>query len=408
MKKKQLINEIMGVPKAVDEWVNLITALVSWAVDEIIKADKFEAREFTYKGEKHPMYGQQTTFDGKNVTKMIMGVLQHHEDDLTGFLDTKTFQEFPLYNPQIQVKLTLFPNEVYEAEGMGDRMGAMHSYTGNLADIKLGKLGKRTIFSRNRFVFDVNLPFSFVESPSEEQRQNLYNFLMPTVGHELTHAYQTYRQLLGGKTTIGFGRETILNMLPQHLKYSETPSWNYFLHLVYLHLSFESNARVTELYYKLKRLKNKDQKNVLDVMSNSEPWKDYKELKDFNAEEFLSKFDAELHNDDPLHDLIMQFMGKLTWQPTQPEKLPSSNEEWLEILINKWDDLIQDGQKTLNDMGLEIPIMEKVPESVKENPIEFFKFFEQRFHKKAEKLRRKLTRVVSLVLQEAEEKQKAS
>jgi len=77
----------------------------------------------------------------------------------------------------------------------------------------------------------------------------------------------------------------------------------------------------------------------------------------------------------------------------------------LDLLIGKWDKMIQNAQHTLGDMGIDIPIMERVPENAKENPMEFFKFFERRFHKKAENLRRKLTRVVSLVLQEAEEKQ---
>lgn len=398
MKKKQLINEIMGVPKAVDDWVNLLSALVSWSVDEIIRKDNFKAQEFTYKGEQYPMYGNEMIVRGKDVTDLILDVVGQ---DLVEFLDSKTFQEFPLYNPEVHIKLTLFPDEVYEEEEMGNRMGAMHSYTGNVSDVKLGKLGKRTIFSRNRFVFDVNLPFSFIESHTEEHDKELYNFLVPTVAHELTHAYQTYRQLLGGKTSVGFGKETILNILPQQMKYQETPSWNWFLHLVYLHLSFEANARVTELYYRLKRMGVKDKETALKVMSESEPWKDYKELKNFDSEEFLKNFKAELHNDDPIHDLFMMFMPK----DKRPPKLPKSNEEWLDLLIGKWDKMIQNAQHTLGDMGIDIPIMERVPENAKENPMEFFKFFERRFHKKAENLRRKLTRVVSLVLQEAEEKQ---
>jgi hypothetical protein len=395
MKKKQLINEIMGVPKAVDDWVNYMTAISTLLVKDIIKDDKWEARDFEYKGESHAMYSQGTGLEGKDVTKLVLEI---RNEDLKEFLNSKMFQDFPLYNPQIEIKLTAFPDEVFKSEKMDDRMGATHTYTGNIADIKLGKLGKATIFTKNKFIFDVNIPFSFVEGEMDDQK--MFDMFMPTIGHELTHAYQTYRQLLGGKTSVGFGKETILNMLPQQMKYRETPSWNYFLHLVYLHLSFEVNARVTELYYKMKRSGVKDQKTIMNILSKSEPWADYKELKEFNAEKFLNKFDAQLHQDDPLHDLFTMFLPK----DKRPPKLPSSNEEWLEMLINKWDKLIQDATHSLNDMGIDIPIMEKVPQKAKDNPLEFFKFFEKRFHKKAENLRRKLTRVVSLVLQEAEEK----
>jgi hypothetical protein len=402
MKKKQLINEIMGVPKAVDDWVGYFTAITTVLVKEIVKRDEWEAREFNYKGEDHAMYSQQTVTRGKHITDLILEI---RGEDLVTFLDSKTFQDFPLYNPEIEVKLSFFPDEVFESEGMSDRMGATHTYTGSIMDVKLGKLGRRTIFSKNKFIFDINLPFSYIESHSDKHDEMLFKMLAPTVGHELTHAYQTYRQLLGGKTSIGFGKETILNMLPQNMKFQETPSWNYFLHLVYLHLSFEANARVTELYYYMKGRKVKNQFEAMEVLNRSESWKDYKELKSFNAEEFLSNFQAELHNDDPLHNLFMMFMPK----DKRPPKLPSSNEEWLELLINRWDKMIQDGQSTLDDMGIDIPVMERVPQKAKDNPIEFFKFFERRFHKKAENLRRKLTRVVSLVLQEAEEKkQKAS
>ena len=394
MKKKQLINEIMGVPKAVDDWVNYITAVSTLLVNEIIEEDKWEARDFEYKNKSHAMYSQGNEIKGSDVMKLILEI---RDEDLATFLDSETFQNFPLYNPVIEVKLTAFPDEVYESEGMGDRMGATHTYDGNIIDVKLGKLGKRTIFSKNKFIFDVDIPFSMIENPDD---QRLFNMFMPTIGHELTHSYQTYRQLLGGKKSVGFGRETILNMLPQQMKYSQTPSWNRFLHLVYLHLSFEANARVTELYYKLKRSGAKTQKEIMSLVTKSDPWKDYKMLKEFNAEEFLNKFDAQLDNDDPFHELMMMFLPK----DKRPPKLPSSNEEWIEELINRWDNMIQDAQEHLNDMGLDIPIMSKVPQKAKENPVLFFKFFEERFHKKAEKLRRKLIKMISLVLQEAEQK----
>jgi hypothetical protein len=44
--------------------------------------------------------------------------------------------------------------------------------------------------------------------------------------------------------------------------------------------------------------------------------------------------------------------------------------------------------------------MEKVPQKAKEDPYMFFKFFEDRFHKKAENWKRKMYKIGALILQE--------
>jgi len=198
----------------------------------------------------------------------------------------------------------------------------------------------------------------------------------------------------GGKPNVGFGRETMLNMMSQKMKYGDTPSWNYFLHVIYLHLSFELNARVTELYYSLKRSGVNTKEGALKFLTNSEVWKDYKMLKDFDAEKFIEEFEYELQPEDPIAELIRTMSGGKIPKP------PKDKKEVIVSLIDKWNNLIQQGQEQLRSFGLDIPYMTEVPKKAKENPIEFFKFFEKRFHKKAEKLRRKLTKVISLVLEE--------
>jgi hypothetical protein len=395
MKKRQLINEIMGVPKAIDEWVNYLATVTAILVNEIIEEDKFEGRTFEWEdGEDHPMYEGSKKISGRNFMLLMSDTF--YGGDVKNFLTSEMFKEFPLYNPEIEVALILLPDEIYEKGNFSDRMAATHTYVGEISNVKLGKLGKSTIFGKNKFIFKVVLPFSYVENRTKEVEKNFHNALIPTVAHELTHSYQTYRQMLGGKKSIGFGKETILNMLPQQMKFTETPSWNDFLHLVYLSLSFEVNARVTELYYDLKRKKPKSKDEALKFLMASPPWDDYRQLKDFNAEKFISEFDAELYEKDPLHDLFSMFMGK------KAPKLPETNEEWFDLLINRWDGLIQNAQKQMKELEIDVPFMENVPESAKRNPIKFFKFFEKRFHKKADGLRRKLAKVVSLVVNEME------
>ena len=93
-------------------------------------------------------------------------------------------------------------------------------------------------------------------------------------------------------------------------------------------------------------------------------------LKGFNSKEFMNKFESEMGDD---------VYGKL---------------------IEVWDSIIRDAQVHLKEMGIEIPFMEKVPENVKNNPIKFFEFFEKRFQYKADKMKKKLSKVVNMVVQE--------
>lgn len=392
MKKKQLINEIMGVPKAVNDWVNYLASVALLLVDEIIVDDKWEARTVEYKGEDYGMYQQGVSLSGKEVMKLITSI---KDESLEEFIKSDTFQQFPLYNPELTVELTVFPEEIYEGGNMSKRMEASQGYTGDISDVKLRKLGKVTIFSRNSFNLKVNIPYGYIQNKTSKHEKDLFNSLIPTLGHELTHSYQTFKQMEGGKPNIGFGRETMLNMMPQKMKYGNTPSWNYFLHVMYLHLSFELNARVTELYYILKRSGVNTKEGALKFLTNSEVWKDYKMLKDFDAEKFIEDFEYELPPEDPISELIRTMSGGKIPKP------PKDKKEVIVSLIDEWNDLIQQGQKHLTSFGLDIPYMVEVPQKAKENPIEFFKFFEKRFHKKAEKLRRKLIKVISLVLEEA-------
>jgi hypothetical protein len=63
--------------------------------------------------------------------------------------------------------------------------------------------------------------------------------------------------------------------------------------------------------------------------------------------------------------------------------------------------MIQHIQVDIKKHGItDIPFMEMVPQKAKENPVHFFKFFEKRFHRKADGLKRKLSKVLSLIVDE--------
>ncbi len=384
----------MGVPKALDPLTNSISNKTIELIDEIIKNDKWEAAQFTWRdGEEYPMYENSIDLDGKDFTKSIVN--NEFGGDLESYLTSKEFTEFPLYNPHLEVKLTIIPDDIVEEGGLMNQMEATQTIVGSPEDIKIKGLGKHKIFPNTKIILKVIVPFSYVESRTSEVSNKLMGVLQSTVAHELTHAYQQYKQILGGKKGIGFGRETILNALPQNMKFSETPSWNKFLHVLYLSLSFEINARVTQLYHELKRKNITTNEEALSEMKKSTVWDDYKMLSTFNADEFMDTFQVDLGDEDPMIRLMRMMSGE-----PEPDEY-EGNVEIMKNLIDRWDKTIQHIQVSIKRQGItDIPFMEMVPKKAKENPIHFFKFFEKRFHRKADGLKRKLSKVLSLIVQE--------
>lgn len=455
MKKKQLIYEVMGVPKALDPWIDILADTIVTTIDEIIKRDEWHAgesgvtgvvdgnytlddgTEITVKNKKveledgeyrfdfglpilvkggkivesgrFPYYESEIKLDGKEFEKRFLlkglGVKKASE-----MVKTKEFSDFPLLRPQITVRVALYPDDIYKILGAGDsnRMQASHSY--DISKIDLGKLFNREVFTHNILTFDAVLPFSYIENRTEEHTKNIINAAKPTIGHELLHSYQTYQQMLGKrekgletKKGAGFGREGMLNMLQQMMRFQDLPSWSDFIHTVYLHLSFEVNARVTEMYYDMKEQGVKTKEEVLNFLYSSEPWKDYEMLINFDAEKFIEDFEMTVPEDeDPFTKAMRRMRAMMTGQT-----IPDDDKfEVMKHLINRWDKLIQQGQKKLKEMGVDIPYMENVPQAAKEDPYLFFKFFEKRFHKKANNFKVKLGKVASMVIDEAKNEEK--
>ena len=264
---------------------------------------------------------------------------------------------------------------------------------GLMPDQKFSNIGKIKVLP--------NLELEFNLSVEKEGISNKdINELEETISHELLHVYQKINQLKSGGES-HFGPETTLNALTnnQHFKEINIDWWSKFLHLIYLHLSFEINARVTQLYH---RLKNKDIKTSEDFvleLKKSNVWKQMEMLESFNAEDFINEF--ELPDDDNNPSNPLAFLHNL-FKDSHYKSLGvdiESKEAAIKSLINLWDQILSVGVKAMGNIGVNIT-MEKVPQKAKEDPYMFFKFFEDRFHKKAETWKRKMYKIGALILQE--------
>ena len=393
MKKKELLKEIMGVPKALNPWVNSLSQLI---YDDVSKLDDWdEEGPVSYKNKDGELVEDlavrmdEKTIKGKDVMENLARI--NGFADVKEFANSEMFQNLPFWRPEITYRFVGVPTELYKLEGDGRYNAAI----GTRESQGLSKIGKLRVLPNVHMHFDILVDMN---DPLNRLKENLSD----TIAHELLHGYQKIKQLQGGKPA-HFGKETSLNAIVHNPVMNKISSdwWQNFLHLVYLHLSFEINARITQLYYYLQNKEINTKEDFLRELKKSDIWGEMKRLEEFDAEEYLKSFKLPslegIENPFEMIDVLAQKAM------LKKQKIDVENEESaLKSMIDLWDNMLDIGNKLMKQQNIGIT-MDSVPQSAKEDPMKFFKFFEKRFHKKAEKWKRKLYRIGSLILQEKEE-----
>ena len=403
MKKKELLNEIMGVPKAINPLVNHIYEITLNLIDEQTQNGYDAEGELTYKDpntgevDNYTSFRTILEFDGYGFNEMLLDVSEF--SDIKDYVKSEEFQQLPLWSPNFSLVITAIPDKIYEDEGY---IPLEASINVNELDKKLKNLGKVKVLSG----IDIHLN---VITPLDNYRTNkqFLGELKSVISHEVLHTYQVYKQMESGKPS-HFGKEHFLNMILSHpmMKDVDIPAWKKFLHLIYLHLSYENNARIPQLYNKLKQMGVNTKEGFLEELKKTHIWSDLKELENFDADKFIKDFTLPTPSGDI--DFAEMLSALLSGQSTNPmDKLKSmginvdSNEEALKSLIVLWNKFIKILSKDLKSKGLDFKMTE-VPEKALKDPKLFFKFFEDRFKKKADKWKRKLYRVASLLVNDDE------
>jgi hypothetical protein len=401
MKNEKIINEIMGVPKSLDPWVEAFYQIIKYQIESEISGGWEYEGSMQYKDpETNEIVDDvakktdEIIIPGNEVMDELMGLLGFN--DLKEFIKSELFSTLPIWRPEITLSIVGIPNVAYEMEKGNPIEASVNSKMGH----ELSHVGKIVVFSNLIYDFSVVMPVDGITKKFESD-------LKSTIAHELLHTHQMFKQLEKGKPS-HHGKETMLNTLTQipALNQIELNSWRKFLHLVYVHLSFEINARVVELYHKFKGMGINTKEEFLKELKNTHIWKYTKELENFSAEDFIKSFELPSTKLDFGNSNPFEMLHKLLTGQTDLEMLKrrgidvSSENEALKSLINIWDLILQAGNEELkNNTGIDFDMM-PVPENAKQDPYLFFKFFEKRFHKKAEKWKRKLYRLSAILLEE--------
>lgn len=399
MKKQQLLNEIMGVPKAIDFWVESLSLVISGMAKGIVDNDEIEESTTNYtnlQGEEveESAYRGRTEMSGKEFNNWVIKLNGY--SDLKQLLEDPKFKQFPLYQPSVGLEIYFLPDELYDMESdSGKRILIEASHGFNPSKKLISKIGNNMIITNQRFTFKVTTKASDLDNLDLDF---FIKNLKPVVSHELTHAYEAFNRIKVTEDPYQ-GRESSLNAAVSLMNDAKYPQWNRFLMLVYLHLSFEINARVTQLYYELKEKDIDNQEEFLKLLKESNVWASLEALENFNTEEFIESFSVRGGKTlwDMIEDLGVQNERQEGGLPRiDLKEIPN---EGMKHLISGWNYLLQVLNKELIKQGVyKGKLMDMVPEKAMEDPYYFFKFFEKRFHKKAENFKRKLYRIGSLIL----------
>tara|TARA_B100001564_G_C20419907_1_gene569629 strand:- start:267 stop:779 length:513 start_codon:yes stop_codon:yes gene_type:complete len=167
-------------------------------------------------------------------------------------------------------------------------------------------------------------------------------------------------------------------------KMGAVDDWDELMFLIYLHLSFELNARVSEVYGLLRSKQITSKEEFVEFLKSSRAFSYAKRLKNFS----VSRFIKELEIPQSTIDRIRDYDGKET--PIEEIK-----DIVLRQLIDNWSETYQSFLSDFSaDDNLKIP---QLPPEVTSSPENFLKFWEKRFNKAGEDSIRKISRLYSLV-----------
>ena len=368
MKKKELLTEVMGVPKAITFWVEQFSIILSDLIQEMIDEDDFKWIPVTYIDKDGTQKADNAEGDGYNISGKYFNkkVIENSgAGNIVNLLQDERFKSFPLYGPEIVLDVKFLPNELYDLEFKRpyDAVEGSHSFVGGqqmIAEVEDVK-----IFIKQEFGFTVLLPLRDKENFNKNKVRSI---MKPAINHELVHAYELYQKILK-KDDPFQGQDTFLNKISKILPKENQQMVNKFMHLIYLHLYFEINARISQLYQEMIEENVSTKEEFMETLKSSSVWNEVTRLEDFDADKYLQ------------------------------ELLADFNIEEIKDFIDNWDLILKYMNIVFKEQGLyKGKFMEAVPTEAKENPKVFFKFFENRFRKKAKDFKNKLFRLYDLVI----------
>ena len=153
MKKKELLKEIMGVPKTITPWVNSLSQIIFDDVNKIVEWDEQGPVQYKNKDgeliEGMAVRMNEQIIPGNEVMDALTEI--NGFSTVKEFVESDMFKNLPMWRPEITYMFVGVPSELYELEGDG-RYNAM---IGSDETKKLATIGKLKVLSGIHMHFDI-------------------------------------------------------------------------------------------------------------------------------------------------------------------------------------------------------------------------------------------------------------
>jgi len=355
-----LIKETRGVPKSVDFWVNVLVSLVEDSLLMLLDGGD----------------GSSLSFDGNEVMEKAFS--------LGWSPDSSGFKELPLVEPSLHITIGITPDGNIKKSDDYIQGGQFNTKNTGLSNIKFPNGKESTVLTGGDIEITLLIPEEHFDDGSiiEFFKLDIKPYVESLFFHELTHVVEYYNRILSNQNFPG--REQMWLSAGRESPKNHLEEWDHLIFLIYLHSSFELNARISEIYGLMKGLKIKTKKEFADFLKSSRVWSYSNDLNDFNAEKYYN--DIVITNE--LRSVVDDRLGS-----------PSSDNEVkeyvLSALMGRWEeDYNEMSSETDNLYGTTLP---KMKQSTLSTPMNFLKFWEKRFNRAGNKAIRKITKLYSLI-----------
>tara|TARA_R100001509_G_C4858829_1_gene212649 strand:- start:49 stop:1149 length:1101 start_codon:yes stop_codon:yes gene_type:complete len=356
---KRLIKEALGVPPAVNLWVDTFSSLIKDGLLMLLSSDD-----------------QEIFFNGDEVQNKVVSLGWNSSN--------KNFKSFPLAEPNLNLTINVVPDSQIKK---GDDYIQNASFDTSDMDIREATFDDgltTTLFVGGTINIEISIPKSSYDNGDfvELYDKDIKPYAEAVLFHELTHVVEFYNRVISGTATPNF--EQVSNLTQMLNKMGSIDDWDELMFLIYLHLSFELNARVSEVYGLLRNKQINSKDEFIEFLKNSRAFSYAKRLKNFSSERFIKDLEIPQSTIDRIRD----FDGKKT-------SMEEIKDVVLRQLIDNWSDTYQSFLADFSaDDNLKIP---ELSPTITSSPENFLKFWENRFNKAGEDSIRKISRLYALI-----------
>jgi hypothetical protein len=294
------------------------------------------------------------------------------------------FLDFPLAEPELNLKLVVVPDENIEIGDDYIDSASFDTSEIDLVDATFDDGKTLPLLVGGTINMRINIPESSYENGSfvELYSSEIKPYAESIFFHELTHVYEFYKRILSNTAQPNF--EQLTNLTQMFNKLGAIDEWDELMFMIYLHLSFELNARISEVYGLLRNKNITSKEDFIEFLKTSRAFSYAKRLNNFSAEKFIEDLDIPQET----IDRIREYDGKKT-------SIEEIKDVVLSQLIQNWSITYEDFLKDFSaDENIKIPSLSPKTTST---PLNFLKFWEKRFNKAGHDSLRKISRLYSTI-----------